>query len=117
MYIYIYILYDFLQIDGADDDEKQERAAGGGGGGCILYIYICIYIYIYAKNLILVHFFQNVWSTKIQLFGLQCLLFCSSDSRNGCGIARSIGYTPGFVAKTRAKASYEGFPFFSVRRR
>ena len=53
-------------------------------------------------------FFKKKWNTKIQCFDIQCPLFWPSDTGNGCGIARSIGYNPGFMEKTRAKASYEG---------
>ena len=42
------------------------------------------------------------------IFALQCPYLRPSDSRNGCGIARSIGYTPGFKPKISSKASYEG---------
>ena len=49
---------------------------------------------------------------KIYVLAWSAYNFGPSDSRNGCGIARSIGYNPGSMEKTRAKASYEGFPVF-----
>ena len=51
-------------------------------------------------------------STKIQCFAMQCPLFWPSHSGNGCRIARSIGYTPGFGVKVGPNASYEGFSIF-----